>query len=261
MAPAQGRHPASLARSVPGQVEEARLRDFLNLPTLAGFEFSSQFHHSNNPPPSGQSTDEGQPGQQSGQDNPAPESQPGSQDGSPAGNAPASAEPIEGADTGNTLPNAPSSEIVPVDGETARLSEGLVSALDPKQNSTGGNGRLEMATAGLLGAHAVQIGRRTFLNPNVVKGGAQEGSGRWMAAKSGAAGAQEVLLDRRARPRAASAQRLSAGAIEQTARKWLDGALGMHSKVETSTYEKCARPKISIDWGKNVKPLGGQEKK
>jgi hypothetical protein len=151
---------------------------------------------------------------------------------------------------------------VPLDGETATLPEEIGSASDALRNHTGGTSqRLEFAAAGLLGVQAVQIGRHAFSAPKVVKAMGEQRNGKWVRGESGAAGAQEVMLDRRARSRPASAQRLAPGAIDATAQKWLDSGLGIHPTVETSDYKPSARSKISIDWGKRVKPLGGQEKK
>jgi hypothetical protein len=121
-------------------------------------------------------------------------------------------------------------------------------------------GRMDLAAAGLLTVQSLRSGQRIFPTPNAVKAGEGLRNGQWIAAKPGIAGG-EVMLDRRARPRPAAAPRLEAGAIENTARNWLDGALGLHSKVQTTQYE--ARPSLrkSIDWGRKLKDLVGRETK
>ena len=125
----------------------------------------------------------------------------------------------------------------------------------------GDKGRLELATAGLLGAQALQLGRRTFSTTDAVKSAGDQSNAKWMPARPTTTGAPQVLLDRRARVRPATTRRLEAGAIEQTAQNWLDGALGMHSKVETSNFETPRKSRFSIDWGNNAKRRAGEETK
>lgn len=120
---------------------------------------------------------------------------------------------------------------------------------------------MDLAAAGLLTVQSLRSGQRIFPTPNAVKAGDGLQNGQWIAAKPGGAGGTEVMLDRRARPRPAVASRLEAGAIEKAARNWLDGALGLHSKVETTQYEARPATRKSIDWGRKLKDLVGRETK
>ena len=265
------REPPSPAGDGDSAIDQTRLRDYLILPTLAGFEFSSEQHHSDSGSATGsqgaggQSDTQGQstdslPGapQEGGSDETGPDAQPGGQDASPTGTAPSSQPPNEGAEIGNT----PAAEPKRADDLTAGLNAGSSLAASGDTRSSGEEkGPLELAAAGLLGVHTLQPGRRIFSAPKAVKATADLKNGRWIPARADVPGAQEVLLDRRARPRVAAAPRLEAGAIEQAAQNWLDGALGMHSRVETKGYETGRDSRQSIDWSKMPKDRAGRETK
>ena len=88
--------------------------------------------------------------------------------------------------------------------------------------------------------------------PAGAKNLAATGTGAWLRS-DGSAGAQEVLLDRRASARPGQTRtRMAAGAIEKAARNWLDGALGMNATVETRDHTRAAESRLNIDW--NRKP-------
>jgi len=269
---------ASGSSGLPGAtfVEEMRLRDFLILPTLAGFEFSSQAHHSSSSSQSGQSSGTGPSetqgsGQAPGKPPAEPqgttedsgqgqnqETAPSGDGGTPAGEGgPPSGEgqpnpPGEGADIG-TVPSteAPAAP----DGMPNLPVVGLEGESHQRADTNGG--RFEIAAAGILGGQAVNIGRRIFAAPEAAQQAGDRRNGRWIPAEPGA---REAMLDRRAKPRPEASTRLQPGAIDDTAQKWLDSALGLHSNVQTSNYRTAGKPRMSIDWGSSKPTRDGETK-
>jgi hypothetical protein len=254
--------------------EYGRLADYMILPSLAGFEFSPQQHHSS----SGQPAQEAQSGDRSGATDagPTPEAQqpparggqdqpPGRQAGQPAATgqevpqgdqegageqepaegSPSPTPPIEGSNTGS----APAGSPVATDGTSV---PGMIASDSDPRLTDEDSQRLDLAMAGLLGAQAWHGRQRAGVSARSPAPSA--GSGNWIhRGKAGEAAAGAVLLDRRAQPRADTAvPRIAAGAIEQAARNWLDGGLGMHTSVQTRSY--AARPGLSIDWGEGAAP-------
>jgi hypothetical protein len=142
------------------------------------------------------------------------------------------------------------SQTEPLPGIVANDPDGRVARDDTK--------RLELAVAGLLGAQAMQRrpqGTGPSARAAMPASAAGVGSGMWIRADGSPAESGDVLLDRRARQRGGAAvPRIASGAIEQTARNWLDGALGMHTSVETCNYEDRPATGLSIDWGNSLKP-------
>jgi hypothetical protein len=248
------RSPTIRPGDVPG--EEARVRDYLILPTLAGFEFSSLVRHSDSGPgPSGQSlvNDDGTPRNRQPDESIPLERQEG-------GNADT---PSQGAQPQTGGPDAPrqdGSPSAPPSGEVPDL--GTTPAPVLEDETAGRRTPLEFAMAGLLGAQGLHLGRkRTFRAPDVVQASGEHSSGRWVAPGAGGSGATEVLLDRRATPRPATVRRLAPGAVEQTAQKWLDGAFGLQPKVETVNYQSGEKIPARIEWGSSLEAPAGRETK
>jgi hypothetical protein len=192
------------------------------LPTIAGFQFGETPRHSgaSTPPQAsdqpgqgqqGSQPPAGQSGEQQGPQSQPQEEQPGQQ-GAPQGE-------------GTENPGGQPSGARPVSDAMVRVDWTVVPAepavVQEEQPAAG------LALAGLLGAQALGQGVK----------------GTWASADG------RVMLDRRTRARAqAAAPRLAKGAIEATARHWLDGTQGMPAAVEAKDVRQAAKPAPRIDW-------------
>ncbi|MFA5916169.1 MAG: hypothetical protein WC830_21695 [Burkholderiales bacterium] len=176
----------------------------------------------------------------------------------PGGQAPgtggSSAPPTDkGAQVGKPAPKPAAG----AEGPPQDLQQVAANALGVSARDQGG--RLELAVAGLLGVQALHSGQQAGASyrPNMPAVSDSDGrsSAAWVRSDAGRGNAgAKLLLDRRARRRDAASPRIASGAIEKTAHNWLDGALGMHTSVETCSYEAGTKPGLSIDWGESPKP-------
>jgi hypothetical protein len=156
-------------------------------------------------------------------------------------------------------PTEPAVEAPPSEPAAGSGSDPVI--VPPGAKSGGGEesdnlARLDIALAGMLGMQAWQT--RPLAAPVQLRaaqpagswGSGETGGGRWIHADAAQGKGAEVLLERRARARPGSAARISAGAIEKIAGKWLDGEPGTTHGVEHADYHAGDRAvtRRGIDW-------------
>ncbi|MDK9705255.1 MAG: calcium-binding protein, partial [Sulfuritalea sp.] len=120
----------------------------------------------------------------------------------------------------------------------------------------------EMLMAGLVGMQAwysrfqskAEKSRSDAAEVSIASAVEEGRFGQWIRAASGTKGGETVMLDRRATPRPEPGRKLPAGAIEQTAEKWLDSAYGLHSSVQNTQYGDKIAGHAVIDWGDGIEP-------
>jgi Ca2+-binding RTX toxin-like protein len=231
---------------------ESRLGDYLILPSLAGFDYVRLGHH-HSASTSGQlqslppvAVDP----QQAPASNPAPAvTDLPLQGGAPESSGPASGgttavprEPAANSASPDAVPGEGAEVSVPPGEPVTEIDRGVpdTAALELSDRLSGENARpLEMAMAGLLGTRAWQALQRLPKRALRVSGAS-------------------LQLER---PASSEAKGSAAGSVERAARAWLDGALGMHSSVQTSDYDSRPAAGISIDWQAGSKTGADPEKK
>jgi Ca2+-binding RTX toxin-like protein len=254
-------------------VDETRLRDYLAMPTLLGFEYSSQVRHSDSGsgPSIGtqqgsqdgaQGQQQGAPGQeqeqqqergsspsgdggQGGQQAPGggPDGAPGQQ-GQPDGN------PVDGQQEGAELNT-------PADQPAIDLNAGMPADVAGLRGAFDSARPLELALAGLVGVQAWQRGRAPQAPPARMPQVSGEGrGGKWIRTADG-----ETMLDRRSQPRKGrAADSLKDGVLEQTAEAWMGRSIGAPSGVQAERYESRPASRFIIDWGQGSAPGAAEGK-
>jgi hypothetical protein len=214
-----------------GNNPAVQLADFVTLSTLSGFEFT----HS----------DEG----------------PGGEISDPDGDGASDQMPVAQANPGFGERRPPDSYDEGFVASEADVPSGLQMAADSVSNDVlpaPDNGRVprntqhgEMLLAAWVGVpawYSRQQRPKTGSFATTSDAAAQR-FGRWTRAAGQSRNEERLLLDRRAGVRADPARQLAAGAIERTAKEWLDDRFSQYPNVHDMSCRDKMPEKAVIDWG------------
>jgi len=228
---------------------------YVVLPSLEGFRYEES--HSGSDNAGAEASVEGQPaGEGEQQQGELPPGGQQADEGTPQGNSAGTSEQMPPV----SLPGNPNvAECLPGTVLASGANGAQVCAPDPAQRKAEDKTQpLALVLSGLVGIQAwyarpqAAVGAQARAKALAAAGQAQRAGagGKWI--NSAAQGAQgEVLLDRRATSRGASARtQLPSGALEKAASRWLDNLFGADASVQSSTYTDKPAVSGKIDWNK-----------